>query len=87
MSLTGIKLGCKGCGSLTTDSIISDKNQRLYWMAANKDTLDFSILMSNLSQIYVGSLTNAFPISHQDKFDYYCTKCFFRITKGETRDG
>ena len=80
--MVSIRIGCKGCSSITTDSIVSDKNQRLYWMAANKDTTDFAILMSSLQETFVGSLTSTFPMTHHDKFDYYCTKCFLRLNKG-----
>jgi hypothetical protein len=84
MNLAEIKLGCCGCGSLDTKFIISDKKQKLYWMAANKGTHDFSILMSSLQEIYVGSLTPSFPMTHHDKFDYFCTDCFLKFNKEES---
>lgn len=73
-------MSCKGCGSNKSKAIKNENNVELYWMGAYKDTLDFSILSSNLEFHFTGVSVKQCP-PHSNRYDYYCTDCFLKTIK------
>lgn len=81
--------GCKKCGVIEPAPALSSDQNKIYWIASYKNTIDFSILHTDdnnqVDMDFLVSYERRKP--ENDKYDYYCPDCFVQLMEDNSLDG